>query len=322
MSIKNFKSIVDLNLDCKRINIFIGEPNTGKSNILEALGFLSWCAFRNSELDKYVRMQGTQNIFYDELFDNDVEMTIKMEQTNFSVKIKFELDNFIVIGKEGQSEIGNYVLDYSGNIANASSFFENLKFIKTYKFSRQADFPDKDAVFLLPPNGTNMFTIVMGHKKFREIVARFFKEFNLNLVLKPQDKSIEIQKQLNDVVISYPYALISDTLQRIIFHVLAIESNENSTLIFEEPESHAFPYYTKYLGEKIAFDESNQYFIATHNPYFLLAILEKATKNSVNVFVTYLENYQTKVKPLTNDQISELIDFDPFFNLNSFVNGE
>ncbi|UFH52929.1 AAA family ATPase [Spirosoma sp. KNUC1025] len=40
VEIKNFKSIKDLRLDCKRVNIFIGRPNVGKSNILEGLGLL------------------------------------------------------------------------------------------------------------------------------------------------------------------------------------------------------------------------------------------------------------------------------------------
>ncbi len=38
ISIKNFKSIKDLEFKAKRINLFIGKPNTGKSNILESLG--------------------------------------------------------------------------------------------------------------------------------------------------------------------------------------------------------------------------------------------------------------------------------------------
>jgi AAA15 family ATPase/GTPase len=101
-----------------------------------------------------------------------------------------------------------------------------------------------------------------------------------------------------------------------------MESNEKSTLIFEEPESFAFPYYTKYLGERIAFDESNQYFISTHNPYLLLAILEKTPKDSVNVFVTYLKNYETKAKALTEEEISVLMDSDPFFNLKKFIDEE
>jgi AAA15 family ATPase/GTPase len=37
VNIHNFKSIADLKLeDCKRINLFIGYPNVGKSNVLEA----------------------------------------------------------------------------------------------------------------------------------------------------------------------------------------------------------------------------------------------------------------------------------------------
>ena len=35
LEISNFKSIKHLQLDYRRINIFIGEPNVGKSNILE-----------------------------------------------------------------------------------------------------------------------------------------------------------------------------------------------------------------------------------------------------------------------------------------------
>jgi len=40
--IKNFKSIKEAQLSCKRINLFIGEPNTGKSNLLESIALLSY----------------------------------------------------------------------------------------------------------------------------------------------------------------------------------------------------------------------------------------------------------------------------------------
>ncbi len=98
-----------------------------------------------------------------------------------------------------------------------------------------------------------------------------------------------------------------------------MESNENSTLVFEEPESHAFPDDTNRFGKKIAFDKTNQYFIATHDPYLLLAILEKAPKDDVNVFITYVRNYQTKVKCLNDDEISELMTYDPFGNLDYLI---
>jgi predicted ATPase len=41
LTIRNFKSIVDLTLDLGRINVFIGENGCGKTNILEALAMIS-----------------------------------------------------------------------------------------------------------------------------------------------------------------------------------------------------------------------------------------------------------------------------------------
>lgn len=48
IKIENFKSINEIDFDCKRVNIFLGEPNVGKSNILEALSFFSvpYCKLR------------------------------------------------------------------------------------------------------------------------------------------------------------------------------------------------------------------------------------------------------------------------------------
>ena len=323
LSVKNFKSIKDLTTNCKRINLFIGEPNTGKSNILEALGLLSWSSHVNTGLKEYVRFQGTQNLFYDNLLDQAIEIEID----KFYMKIIFESDEFrfeitpFEDEKEDMKKIP-LTLNYNGNIEGSYNLISDLEFIKFYRFKSQNEFPDKRASFLLPPNGSNQFAVVMANKKLRETMSSFFNNFDLNLVFKPQEKIFEIQKQVGNLVFSYPYTLTSDTLQNILFHVIAIESNQNSTLVFEEPESHTFPYYTKYLGEKIALDKSNQYFIATHNPYLLLSILEKAHKDAVNVFVTYFQDYHTKVKCLTEEQLSELMDYDPFFNLNSFIEEE
>ena len=54
LQIKNYKSINELYLSCSRINILIGEPNSGKSNILEALDltYLSWLLHSNNIAEK------------------------------------------------------------------------------------------------------------------------------------------------------------------------------------------------------------------------------------------------------------------------------
>jgi hypothetical protein len=56
-------------------------------------------------------------------------------------------------------------------------------------------------------------------------------------------------------------------------------------------------------------------------PYFLLTLLEKTPKNDIQVFITYFEDYQTKVKPLSDDQKGELLrmDTDVFFQLEELL---
>jgi AAA15 family ATPase/GTPase len=41
VEIKNFKSIKQTHFDCERVNVLIGKPDVGKSNIFEALGLLN-----------------------------------------------------------------------------------------------------------------------------------------------------------------------------------------------------------------------------------------------------------------------------------------
>ncbi|MGD2085793.1 MAG: AAA family ATPase [Candidatus Aminicenantes bacterium] len=65
LAIKNFKSIKELDIDCRRINLFIGEPNTGKSNILETLGIMSWHgnSAQKVKLNRFLRFEDIQNLF-------------------------------------------------------------------------------------------------------------------------------------------------------------------------------------------------------------------------------------------------------------------
>ena len=91
-------------------------------------------------------------------------------------------------------------------------------------------------------------------------------------------------------------------------------------LLFEEPETHSYAPYVYQLAQHILQDErNNQYFITTHNPYFLLPILQE-TKD-VAVFMTWFENYQTHCRKLSEEEIREALDhgMDIFLNLDSLV---
>ena len=327
LSIKNFKSIKELDIDCRRINLFIGEPNTGKSNILEALGLLSWIGHNpgSNHLNNYLRFEGIEDLYFDNLLDEKMMIAFSNKKVQCLTTITFKNDRFIIESKLEDKEVCYLKLDHSGDLEGGKPVgLDEFSLIKYYSFLKQSNFPDTFFSYLLPPYGSNLFALIMSNKRIKEIVNLLVKDLDLKLMLKPKEKKIEIVKQKDDMIFSYPYIATSDTLQRVIFFSAAMESNEKSTLIFEEPESFAFPYYTKYLGERIAFDKTNQYFISTHNPYLLLSILEKTSKDSVNVFITYLKDYETKVKALTDEEIPVLMyeDADPFFNLGYFLEEE
>ena len=321
VEIKNFKSIRHLELPCKRVNVFIGKPNTGKSNILEALGIYSYsCYSPYAELREFVRFQRTSNLFYDELVNEYVVIALN----GHSLGIEFGQGQFVgKLSKDDHLLIqlqGDYRnLNVSTVIGKAQELLLPIKF---YKFAPIEKFDRMESEFLLPPHGRNLLSLLLTNRELRELAKQLFSEFGLRLVLEPQESIIKVQKQSEDLIVSYPYSLTSDTLLRVVFHLSAIASNKDSIIVFEEPEAHAFPYYTKYLAEKIAFDpRQNQYFISTHNPYFLLPILEQVKAENLGVFVTYYDNYQTKVKSLKETDLELLLSMnvDLFFDLERFI---
>lgn len=312
LEIKNFKSVNHVKVGCKKINIFIGEPNTGKSNILESVGIFS---FPHGNLRDFVRFEKMSNLFYDENLDN----IIRIRVDEMILEITFE--DLLFKGSCNTKEKNEFTFEYDYEGRDSSSISKKESPFKFYRFTVREDFPRKEAGFLLPPSGANLFAVLMASKQLKSAVSQIFAPFGLQLVFRPQENKIEVLKQYEDILISLPYSLVSETLQRIVFYLTAISSNKDSILIFEEPESHSFPYYTRFLAERIALDKNNQYFISTHNPYFLLSVLEKTPKDEIKVFITYLKDYQTKIKSLNEKDLQEIMDMgiDVFFNTERFL---
>jgi predicted ATPase len=315
LRIRNFKSMKDLRLQCKKINLFIGEPNSGKSNILEAIGLLSHIP--QGELSQFVRYEIMTDLFYDHVLDEAITINFDGKM----VKVEFRDGRFrgtyLPTGAGGQ-EIFNY--DYTG--IGSHTFLSDFRAFKFYRFLKQTNFRNQKSDFLQPPNGNNLLAILMSQKKLKNVVRELFGSFGYRILFRPEEAKIEVTKEIEDVLLAIPYSLVSETLQRLVFYLAAIHSNRDSIVTFEEPEAHAFPYYTKYLAERIAINENNnQYLIATHNPYFLTSILEKSPKEEVAIFATSLKDYQTKVSPLTDEQKAEILELgsDVFFNIKKFI---
>ena len=354
LEIKNFKSVEHVQLSCRRVNVLIGEPNTGKSNILEALGLISYAGHSSQENDlrQFVRCDDVSNLFYDGDLSRQLEIILNIAHPDGSYRIldyisepfrtrlhlgfsngRFEgsvavegvlvqetavEQRFIPNGSEGYSILGDH---RSLDVRRGNDSLVDAAACKFYRFTPMSIFPEKGGSFLLPPSGANLLSLLLQNRDLRVDSNRPFLSRGLRLGLRPQENRIEVLKDFDDVIISHPYHLASDTFQRLVFYMAALHTNSDSVLVFEEPESHAFPYYTKYLAERIALDErGNQYFISTHNPYFLLPILEKTLSEDIAVFITYYEDHHTQVRQLAQDELETIFDdVDVFSNIDMFL---
>ncbi len=320
LEIKNFKSIKHLQMPCKKLNVFIGEPNSGKSNIIEALSLQGQNIF-SSELNKSIfRYKTIGDLFYDFNINTPIEVTTDEKKTSLT---------YAIYENNTPQNLFHYVLDdpnkepnilqHDGKIQGFTS--RGLTSVHNYEYKRLSQFQPGYQPHLAVPYGENLPGLLLANAEFKEWVNDFLKEKGLILTFKPNENDILASKFVNGAIYSYNYFSISETLQRVVFYTIAIKTNLNKILLFDEPETNTFPFYTKLLGERIALDETNQFFITTHNPYLLLSLIEKSKVEDLNVCLVQMKDYQTQVTVLNEEQVSKVLDFnsDVFFNFDKIL---
>lgn len=352
IEIKNFKSIRHLKIeDCRRINVFVGYPNVGKSNILEALSLFS-IDKPFADFTSFVRAEELTTLFFDgnineqieirinnnnriiaELFDsNKLLFSWQLTGTDASFEKMgpgvqqniYDILNFIKT--EGENKISKWDSIFKRQV-RSDDFVDKLKeegqlaVVKKYSFQKNVAFSSGRYDSLAVPNGENIFDIIYTHSDIRKEVASLFEVYDLKLLYNSTDKRFSILKSLDKgTIFTIPYKLIADTLQRLIFYTVAIANNKDSILIFEEPEAHMFPPYVRKFTSDVVFDKTNQFFIATHSPYVLDALMEEIPED-LSIYLVYYENGETKVKLMSEKDMEEVNEYgvDLFYNLESYL---
>jgi AAA15 family ATPase/GTPase len=340
IEIKNFKSIRHVKIeDCRRVNVFIGYPNVGKSNILEAMSLMSY-------LQRQYKVPFKNNFRYKELIDlfsdgdRDKDAEVFVDDYVFSLRFinKSRLD-FSVIEKLSYVERTNSSKSFifkTDNInkdgivqeqtfSNSIPFDENKFVVRKYQFREEyinGYAPNENPKELSSPYGRNLSEVIRYNADLRKECGELFSTYNLKLIF-DENNSIIVQKQLDEFsAFQFSLQQVADTLQRLIFHKAAILTSQNKVLLFEEPEAHMFPPYIGKFTADVMFDKNNnQYFMATHSPFVLNDFMEDMDNSELSIYAVGYVKGETTIVRLTDKQVSDIYQYgvDLFFNLEDFL---
>ncbi len=340
ITVKNYKSLKAVTMQFNKLTVLIGDTNTGKSNVIELLAFLG--AFANVDEDNFgsylqslIRYNSWIDLFYDRNIDEEIEISISYskgeKQKNLQLTIQGDSEGIKVVKKQKkQNDKTLAEIGYDG-ILTLWDIDELIDFksIKFYNFSTNinldVDIDSQKGSTLRPPDGRNLFQTIWASKERREFIRDLFSLFGYRVVFEIAEKKMLFQKQEGDIVVNFPLQLLSDTLKASIFYYMALLSNKNSILCFDEPESFMFPSHILDLAEDIAknpFQKGNQIILTTHNPYFLENLISKVDLDDLNLFVSRYKDFQSEFKLLSKDQVRQINEIDLIMNIGMLFGEE
>lgn len=321
--INNFKSIKNIVLeDCRRINLFIGKPNVGKSNLLEAMSLfcLPYLKYaKKKSIQQFVRVENDAELF----FDGHIEKPIQLETDVISAEMHLNNMGLSYLLNYNDSKDSGLSLSFSNLVLSGK---KNIDISPTNPF-RSYFYPtlfEKEKLplnYLLPPNGSNLMNIVTLLPDLKKDLTSIFADYGLKYVFDTNSQEIKVLKEKNPgEIFLIPFQSIADTLQRLIFYKAAIESNNNAVLIFEEPEAHSYPPFISKITQSIIQSANNQFFITTHSPYVVNDFLE-LTGDELAIYFVDFKNGETLVKRASESDKQEIYEFgvDLFFNTETFL---
>lgn len=334
IEIKNFKSIRHQKIEgCKRVNVFIGEPNVGKSNILEGIGLYSFTQHYNGEnflFESICRFNHLSDLNYDKNIDNEIHIGINKRYELFFNKNHRDTFFELCIAENSKKP---YFFTYnvykeinkvfSSPIEKNEVEDKSVYSIKYYAFDKNADFKKVKSYSLSIPSGDNLLDILHGNSELRKVYSELLSINNLKLNI--SDTQISIAKELSDgTFVSFSNNMVADTLRRLFFYKAAIKTNSNSVLLFEEPEAHMYPpYISKFTSDMMYDDNGNQFFIATHSPYVINDIMENLKKDDYSIYTVGYdkENGETLIRRMTDEELHEIYQYgvDLFLNLENYL---
>lgn len=326
--IRNFKFCESLDLEnLKKINIFIGKPNTGKTSILEALSlFLAKNPQMLISILDERSMIGDDACFESLFFDCVPDKTIDLKSNTdlLSISPNFQRKR-LVVSESNSSDIGfSYMV-------NDLVFSFNKKPYSNITFSQINENKIEYSVSVIENNYENLMNVLWDVEFIAGLRNReYFKKFlnNLSKILTDTNKAQELQKNVGKFTINIEdlkfvagnkiliqqkqlkhamdFRLLGQGFQFYIFVLVAILSGKKYILIDEIENGLHFESIDLLLESILNSPKDAQFFITTHNKEILQRLASKiGEKNKKTDSIAIFNIYHNKKQKLEAVQYSQ-----------------
>jgi len=330
--IQNFKSIYDLEISVGRVNLFIGENGSGKSNLLEALVFLS--AGRANKLDnEFLVSRGLRvpepalmkSAFKEESKANDIAISVV---TNGEKKFFFNYD--------ATSDYPHWTMTYNHRIIReltSALSSDNNFFIYSPENTALRTFEKEGQILPLGINGEGLLKLlkVINNYKDKSYITTIIESLKLFNWFEDITIPTNISSMENKVIIKDKY-LYREIDQRsanegflfILFYITLIVAKET-------PKAFAIDNIDASLNPKLctklmtiiadlAKKYDKQIFLTTHNPAILDGIDLNDEEQKLFV-VSRNKSGHTRMKEITAQDKPKSSNDEPLHLSEAFMRG-
>jgi predicted ATPase len=270
LKINGYKSIKELELDLRAINIFIGANGSGKSNLLSFFDFLK--NIYNQNLQEYVALRGGIDRFLHkgDKVTEEISAKLDLNSNAYSFTLKKGTESFIFT-KEGLWYDGNPHMSNPLDVASLTpesnlrnNTLPRAKYIRQYLNALQkyhfhdtgenSPFNKASSIlndkFFLYDKGENLASFLLAIQKENKIVYNLIVKtiqsiapYFLDFIFRPEgNDSLRLRWQSRHSSTIYGATDLSDgTMRFIALTTLFLQPQLPQTIIIDEPELGLHP---------------------------------------------------------------------------------
>ena len=293
--VRNFGPITNLDIDFRKLTLFIGDQGSGKSTLSK---LLTICRDMNwwSQLLENADSDDIKKPFYDfginEYFMNDTYINYTMQ----GLVIKYENEAFSIVSNDiSKDNIKNYFLYLNkklgygqdsgqADIDNASkAFLDSITRMILYNPAERNLVGNlSEATASLWSAGIPLPKPLLEYMGLFERATKLFPKyeipvFKVNYVKKDNKNMIELRGKDELISLSASSSGLQSAIPMLMVIDYALKTNSFDSFVIEEPEQNLFP---KNQFEMLGFvtsrlwhpSQRRQFIITTHSPYLLSSL--------------------------------------------------